>query len=106
MQNTKFYQIITENNLNINNINYPIGILMLDIISNKDAIRNLIQNNPKTEFWLAIDKMKKETILLANELGVKNIITPPINETTIKNYFEKNLCMTKYLYLVKYTIQL
>lgn len=94
MQNTKFYQIITGNNLNINNITNPIGILMLDIIKDKEIIRNLIQNNPKTEFWLAIEKMEKETILLANELGIKNIITLPINETTIKHYFERNIADT------------
>ena len=94
MQNTKFYQIVAENELEQANIVSPIAILTTKTISNTKSIKALIENNPKTEFWLAIPKMERETIVVANELGFKNIITPPINEETIRNHFERNIADT------------
>ena len=94
MQNTKFYQIISEKELTSVNINSPIAILTADITNNKALIKKLINNCPKTEFWLATSTMKREIILLANNLGFKNILTPPINEDVIKDYFNKNCAET------------
>ncbi len=45
--------------------------------------------NLKTDFWIASNNVTHENIILANKIGIKNIIQYPINEEIVREYFEQ-----------------
>ncbi len=76
--------------------------------NNLTTLKNLIKNNPKTEFWLASSEISRKNILLANNFGIKNVLPYPFDlklvreffkkkspEPDNKNYFNENSCWMK-----------
>ena len=57
------------------------------VICNQKELSELIQNNPQSQFWLAVSNMYKDDILLANKLGITNIISYPVEESVITEFF-------------------
>ena len=73
-----------------NKIKHPLCILKINLATNNiNKLSNLINNNPNTEFWLATNNTSKKIIDKANELGIKNIISLPIDENLINKFFNK-----------------
>lgn len=52
------------------------------------STKRVIENNPNTTFWLASKDFSKAYILLANQLGIKNIIPVPIKTDLIDTFFQ------------------
>ncbi len=91
MQEIKHYQVIKECDFGICKLNTQISILVIDIKKHAEEVRRLIVENPQTEFWLAMEEMSKDVIFLANSLGIKNIISYPINEVEVNTYIQNNV---------------
>lgn len=59
--------------------------------SNSDLklVKKIKTNNKNTEFWLATDNLSKENILFANKLGIKTVISSPIDYKLVEEFFNK-----------------
>ena len=89
MSFTKSYIVLDDFQENID-INASLCILKTSSLSdNFNKFHHLIKNNPNTDFWIATNNCSKEIVEKSNILGVKNIISLPINEANIYKYFEK-----------------
>lgn len=92
---TKSYTILEKFTKNAV-ITTPLCILKTDsILQNYNKLLQIINNHPDTEFWLATAKQTREIIEKANLLGIKNILSLPIDENIIHAYFNKLLRLHK-----------
>ena len=87
MQDIKKYQIIDENFAGCKVWN-KLCIITAGIMENPEPIKKLIQSNPDTQFWLSVKSMNRDEILLANSIGIKNVISYPIDETVVDTYLK------------------
>ena len=86
---TKSYTILEDFSKCIG-ITSPLCILkMISITENYNQLLSIIKKNPQTKFWIATNDTSKESVIKANQLGIKNIINLPIDETLIHEYFNK-----------------
>ncbi len=86
---TKTYTILEDFSENTV-ITTSLCILKTNLILKRHMeLLQIIHKSPKTEFWLATDNQSKEIIEKANQIGIKNIISLPIDEDKIHEYFKR-----------------
>lgn len=88
MQDIKRYQIIDETNLGACHIESGLCIIVADFRSNPQKIKDMVLSNTDTDFWLAVKSLTREEILFANSIGIKNVISYPVDEKLIDAYIE------------------
>ena len=92
---TKTYTILEKFSKNVV-ITTPLCILKTNsILQNYNKLLQIINNHPDTEFWLATARQNREITEKANLLGIKNILSVPIDENIIHAYFNKLLHLHK-----------
>ena len=87
MQDTKKYQII-DGDIKACKIESKLCIITASLKENAEVIKKLIQSNPGIQFWLAAKSLDRDGILLANKLGIKNVISYPLDEKVIDTYLK------------------
>ncbi len=87
MQDIKKYQII-DNDFKECKIESKLCIITAELTKNSGLLKHLIQTNPDTQFWLSVKSMDRNEILLANSIGIKNVIAFPIDETVVDTYLK------------------
>lgn len=53
------------------------------------AINKLKAEYSETEFWICSNKFSREHILMANEIGIKTVISSPIDKKMVEEFFNK-----------------
>ncbi len=66
----------------------PLCILNFNILTNTDATRALIAENPQTAFWCATEDFSKTYVQTAGKLGISNVIATPIKTELIAKFFK------------------
>ncbi len=89
MQDIKKYQVINRGYKG-EKLDTSLCIFTIPIKENKEFIEQIIKSNPQTQFWLSIKNMEKSEILLANSIGIKNVIAYPIDELAVNAYLDAN----------------
>lgn len=46
-------------------------------------------NNPNLDVWISSDNLSRENILLANEIGVKTVVSSPLDQNMVEEFFIK-----------------
>ncbi len=87
MQDIQKYQII-DKIFDGCKIESQLCILTTELKTNINSVKKLIQMNPQTRFWLSAKKLEREEILLANSIGIKNVIPYPIDEAVVNTYLK------------------
>lgn len=60
------------------------------------AINKLKTEYPEIEFWICSNKFSREYILMANEIGIKTVVSCPIDPKMVEDFFnKKNKLYTK-----------
>lgn len=57
--------------------------------SDMQSIKDLKLNNPNMDVWIASDNLSRENILLANEIGIKTVVSSPIDNKMVEDFFDK-----------------
>lgn len=52
-------------------------------------IKKLKKVNKETEFWVCSDNLSRENILFANKIGIKTVISSPVNQNMVEDFFNK-----------------
>ena len=86
MQDIQKYQII--DNFDRCKIDSRLCIITAKVKENTERIKELIQANPQVQFWLSVKNMNRDEILLANRIGIKNVVSYPIDETVVETYLK------------------
>lgn len=89
MLDTKSYTILDED-CQITRISTPLCVFKTSSFSiNFNKFSQIIDKNQDVEFWIATDDCSKDLMNDANQLGIKNIISLPIDDSVIHEYFKK-----------------
>lgn len=54
-----------------------------------NPLKNLIKNNPNTEFWITSSNISRKNIIQANCCGIKNVLPYPFDLKIIRDFFKK-----------------
>lgn len=73
-----------------NHVSGKLCIINFNIKSYIDKIHCLIESNPDTIFWVATKDFSKDYIKEVSKLGIKNVISTPINIELINDFFNDN----------------
>lgn len=55
--------------------------------ANLTAIKKAKTSNKKIEFWISSKSLSKENIIIANKLGIKTVISSPIDKKMVEEFF-------------------
>jgi two-component system sensor histidine kinase/response regulator len=62
-------------------------------------IKEVILLNKEIEFWICSKFMSKDNISIANKIGIKNVISSPIDFNMVEEFFNKQNKDTSYKYI-------
>ncbi len=87
MQDIQKYQIINDD-IEDCRVESRLCILTTNLKENVKSVEKLIQANPDTQFWLSAKNLDRDEILLANSIGIKNVISYPVDKTVVDTYLK------------------
>ena len=58
--------------------------------SDLKLIKQIKDENKKTEFWISTTNLSRKNILAANKMGISQVLSLPIEHQMIEGYFKKN----------------
>jgi len=53
------------------------------------TIKGFKEKYPKVEIWISADNLSRENILMANKIGIKTVLTAPVDKEIVKTFFRK-----------------
>lgn len=53
------------------------------------AISKIKTASPDVDFWICSNKFSREHILMANEIGIKTVVSAPVDKKMIEDFFKK-----------------
>lgn len=89
--NRKF--LFVDNISNFKKLKPGIELCIIQTDFNKQdlkSIQKIKEGNNNTEFWLCSVQLSKEKVLNANKIGIKTIISSPIDFKLVEDFFYKN----------------
>lgn len=82
--------VFIDNIKNIGQLRHEIELCIIQTdFSDKEiyAINDFKKQYQSVDFWLCSQDLSKKNISIANKMGIKTVISPPINNETIEEYF-------------------
>jgi len=52
-------------------------------------IKKLQSANKDTEFWISSNNLSRDNIIIANKLGIKNVLSSPFDKKIVEDFFDK-----------------